>query len=148
MNCNNKGFSILEYIIVLAIIGIMLATSPLRAKTIEAQNLKNTANLIIKDMDRYSNLARWYETIFSINFDKELSRYTIETAQNSINLQRPLPKGISIYKVKSGKTTSPNSLKLYPSGVVSPGSVTLKSKNYSCSIFQGLRGARRVECSE
>ncbi len=144
-----KGSSLLEYIAVLMIAGLLFAANPLGASLLSGLKLKQCAGEIVRLLDRYSDEARRYDSRFTFQFNREASAVRVlreSIAGSRLVHSQNLPSGITIETVRSGAAGPAEGITLYSSGSASPSAIVLRNSSGTCTVIQALRGARRVEC--
>lgn len=131
----NKGFSLIELLIVIAIIGIMAGiAAPLFNKYRHNTNLKEAARDFSSDIALYRQRAVAENIHYKITFDQPANNYTVqkETASGSgvyIDLVPAVTKGTGVYGqviIADDPTPTIASITFSPRGTMSAGTITLK----------------------
>ena len=134
---NVHGFSMPELIVTLALVAILLMGSfpIIRAPRTallkeESTRIKNTIQFGILN-------ALKTQRELSINFTE--SSYTLnELGSGNLIFKNKLPETVSILTAKS--------IRFFPSGVTSPGTISISNGSSECSITVSLRGRVQVKC--
>jgi len=129
---HQKGFTLIELIVVIGIIVIVSGTTLITTRGIQRRTLNNTSLALQADMRRVQQLAVIEGRRWRINFDTENHRYFIHSVPRSLaeNIYTVyLPKGIEIHYIAApGSRTY---LEYLPRGTVSSGfRVDLRSGPY------------------
>ena len=151
-----QGLSLLDLMVSLTLFAIILGAFVLNNSSVKSSARIETQTLL-GVIDTYAYLAIKNHSDYYIEFNEKNLSYKIfnnpfEDQINTIK-QKALSAGIKFSSVNFGTLTpnnnsiTSNTLALRADASASPGSVSLKSKNNTCTIIQTLRGARRFVCT-
>ena len=142
-NQKRSGFSILEMVCFLAIVGVVLAVStPNVGELIQRRSIHYEAGRIRTELQRLSRLSVSTERRIVVDF----SRSSIIAATDSPPivqiLRRELPPAVTALFSRKGSKR----IVFYPSGVASPATIVLESSSERCAITISLRGRVGSAC--
>lgn len=88
--CNQKGFTLIEIIVVMAML-VMFATMAMpRMRDKMDLNLKKRARMISAAMQYVYNQAAFKNETYRLHFDLDKQTYAIEVAQGTVHLEKDL----------------------------------------------------------
>jgi len=131
----NKGFSLIELMIVIAIIGVVAGiAAPLFNGYRQNTNLKEAARDFSSDIALYRQRAVAENIRYKITFDQPANNYTVqkETASSSgvyIDLVPAVTKSLGVYSqviISDDPVPTVASITFSPRGTMGAGTITLK----------------------
>ena len=143
---NDKGFSLIEVIVVLLIIGLTIAlVTPSLSRFSSTVELKASAKKISAILRYYRSEAINQGKVYQIFFDSDLNEVRVQPAasteekgesekkgENDAQKTYALPKGVHIKEVKVELTQYPSDLptiEFYSNGGSNGGTITLDSQD-------------------
>lgn len=143
---SNRGYSAIDLVVGLALLGILCSTSIPSLHAREGANLRTLTNELLRAIDRSALLAEWSGASCKITAnDHSISL----TREHRLPLEiLHLPPNYEVEFDFSTINNEPGSLVLWGTGKASAGQIRIYSKTTrkSCIIFQGLFGQRRIQC--
>jgi general secretion pathway protein H len=142
-----KGFSLIEMLIVLAIIAILLIISPSMFSAFRQRtNLREAAGALAEDMKLAKQRAVAENVKYSITFDINNNNYTINQYDSNGNIINPPIKTVNLSNFGNGivinsQNFAGNTVTFQPRGTCSAGTITLQNNlNSTIAITTNLMG--------
>jgi type II secretion system protein H len=142
-----KGFSLIEMLIVLAIIAILLMIAPSMFSAFRQRtNLREAAGALAEDMKLAKQRAVAENVKYSITFDINNNNYTINQYDSNGNIINPPIKTVNLSNFGNGivinsQNFAGNTVTFQPRGTCSAGTITLQNNlNSTIAITTNLMG--------
>ena len=139
-NSNENGFSLIDLMIAISLLGILTLSSSFT--NLHSAKLRNESRALQTFLEQSLLLALRYEEQVDISFLSSSYMRTRNQHTPALFETKALPASIQFSITSIGKSAH-----LYPSGVASPLTVTLKEGSASCSISLSLRGRSKLICN-
>jgi prepilin-type N-terminal cleavage/methylation domain-containing protein len=140
-----RGFSLLEFVVVLLIISLLLTVSTVRGSLLlNRSSLLRAAAELTADLNFGLIAAGSIGRPVVATFSRE--GYVIaEPESGAVILVKELPRNVTIERASFATFNRPRAARFNADGTTSPGTVLLRSTSgIGCSVIQSLRGAHRT----
>ncbi len=150
----NKGFTLIELMIVMAILGIVLAiAAPNFTKYLHNTNLKNAVRDLAGDIHNTKQTAAAQAVHYEMIFDNTNNKYEIKkcgsnsTDPCNVKTADKSPASVAGYIAIDSLTYPSSKISFQPRGTISPsGSITLKNdKGSTATITSTIMGKVSVQ---
>ena len=135
--CSSRGFSLLELIIVLLLIGLLASLiTPSLSRFSKSVELKATTKKVAAILRSCRSEAVNRGNVYQVLFDLGLMQVTVQSLNADGNIEEqhafPLPSGIQIKEVQAEQTQFPSDLpaiEFYPNGGSNGGHILLDGES-------------------
>lgn len=147
VNINNKGFTIIELIIVLAIIAITSGTIMLNIQSSDRTTLQLAKNTLIDDIRFAQNMAKSIGTSYYISFNSSLAlsnTYHIRRNNQGRRVLCPVSPGATLDNdIILRNNFGGNTINFTSRGTVAgAGTITMQLRRYSVTLTVNLGSGR------
>ena len=144
LKIGNKGFTLVEMIVVLAIIGIILGVSlPFFSQFIASARLKTAVRDVVTTLSAARSYAITKRADCSVVFDLEKEQYWIEILGSVLEKKNKTPEGIDLLDT----TFSSHRVTFLPTGALigSSGSITIIDKGGRTKLVRVINVTGKIK---
>jgi type II secretory pathway pseudopilin PulG len=134
------GLGVIDLLVALALVALIAGIAlPRGYALLKAWRLRAEARMLAQSIDTYATIAKLRDQTLSLAIYPTLYQAHKEALGGEL---------LGTHHFSTGVSAEEASLALYPSGALSPKTITLRSPEDACTVTVALRGRTTIRCQE